>query len=384
LVKLLLALAILALPAAVLGSETAPPSDRSVELSSTASSFEADDDLMWGPSFRLSNHSALGLYADSMSYDIEILDPGVSPVPRHSRQRIPTATLVKSVSGGDEAQFQLNLIPVAEHARLEVHFYGHHSDGSQAAAQTTIEMLPGATSARSPSEFVVSSGKRVEYAHLAVISDSAAPAVLYIPGDRGDARLALRFANVLAARGYCVVTMSLPGVGLSEGSDDFMGPASVAAAARVLDQIRRMPGVDASRIAVWGVQSGATVAALLAAQQPGLRALVLESGCYDPLACFPWADSPRYVRTSEAGGDHRAEWRARAPALAVNKIRAPTLVVHGGKDAAAPAQQAHTFAAALKAQGTDVTEQTFETMAREISGAATRPALAFLERQFRP
>src|SRR5262249_36820435 len=136
-------------------------------------------------------------------------------------------------------------------------------DGTQATATLDATTEPGPLVRSLVSEFASAGGHRVEYVRLPAPGDSLAPAVLYLPGDDQTARTALHSMQIVQARGMHVVTMSLPGRGLSEGRSDPVGNA--AAVASVLDAMSHAPGVDAKRLAIWGVQGGAALAARVAA-----------------------------------------------------------------------------------------------------------------------
>ncbi|HTM57118.1 MAG TPA: dienelactone hydrolase family protein, partial [Candidatus Udaeobacter sp.] len=309
-----------------------------VQLRLETPTVQADNDFLWTLSFTVANTGPTGLYFDSLYCDVESLDPGVADAKRHTRLNLSgAARLIPTVSAGDVAHFAVRVPPPAEHAQLMFVYFAHRSDGSPAMTTLAATAEPGPASARTPSEFLAVGDRKIEYVSVKPESDSLAAGLLYIPADDQNARSALRSIQPLVRRGIHVVTLSLPGSGSSSG--DVSGAAAVAAASALIDQMKRMPGIDGSRLAIWGVQRGAAVAALAAADRHDLRAVICESGCYDPKAC-----------ASGVAG-------SRSPLAAVNQIHAPVLVLHGGADSVAPASQAHAFATALTAAGVTAREE---------------------------
>ena len=381
---LLLAAAIAALaPAAA--SAAAAPAPPGIELRLETGTIVADEDFLWPLRFVIVNHAASGLYSDSLLCEIESLDPGLPESARHSLVRLTGAVrLAATVGAEDSGHFELRMPPAAERAHLTFRYFGHRSDRTQVSSTLLASAEPGPVSQRMPSEFVTVNGQKIEYVRISAPGDTLAPALLYIVGDDQTARSVLRNSQPLATHGIHVVTMSLPGHGLSEGKDDAAGPAAVAAASRVLDEVRRMKGVDQARIAVWGVQRGATVAALVAAQRSDVRALILEAGCYDPWACARNADAGSRAGFLAAAGSDSVAWRARAPIAVASHLHVATLVLHGDQDRVAPEAQACGFVAALVAGGTDAREQRFASLGHDLHPASARPATEFLIRQFRP
>src|SRR5207247_416111 len=144
-------------------------------------------------------------------------------------------------------------------------------------------------------------------------------------------------------------------------SGDASGAVAVAAAAALIDQMKHLPGVDGSRLAIWGVQRGAAVAALAAADRHDLRAVICESGCYDAKACAALPGS-------------------RSALAAVNQIHASVLVLHGGADAVAPVSQAHAFATALTSAGVKAREEVLSAGGHDLHTGGMRMAMDFLTR----
>lgn len=119
-------------------------------------------------------------------------------------------------------------------------------------------------------------------------------------------------------------------------------------------------GVDASRIVLWGVSAGATLAALTGLRRGGVRGVVDWFGPADLLAM---ADHT----TGEAPDDTReARWLGAAPASVPDLARAaspvhqvhaaapPFHIAHGTADEHVPCAQSDALAAALRTAGADV------------------------------
>ena len=336
----------------------APAQDQGMSLALASPSVESDDDFLWLLSFTLTNSGSSGLYSDSLSCEIERLDPGLPEGARRSTLSLTSAIrLAATVSAGDNAVFEIRLPASADRAHLTFRYFGHRADGARLATTVIATAEPGPRARSLVSEFTSAGGQRVEYVLLAAPGDSLAPAVLYVPGDDETARTALAAMQVVRARGIAVVTMSLPGRGRSEGRAD--PAANAAAVAAVLDVMSRAPGVDAKALALWGVQGGAALAARVAARRHDLGALICESGCYDA-AC----------------GD--------ALEPAARSQHTPTLVLHGAGDSVASAAQAAAFAKALEAAGGSARIQTFPGIGHDLYGRSIRPATEFLLHRFRP
>jgi pimeloyl-ACP methyl ester carboxylesterase len=371
---------------AILAADKPPASvanPRDLIFRVSSSPLRGDDDFGWTLPFDVVNKSGVGLYTDSLICDADDLDLGVTGRDRHSRQTMwSAARMAGSLAAGDSVHFEVRMPPIAERARLVFHYYGQRADHTPVTAVANAEMVPGPASTRAPSEYAGAAGSRIEYAVLPVEGGAPAPILLVIPGEGEYARSILFDMSPLHVRGYQIVTMSLPGFGQSEGSADFMGPNSVAAAARVLDQLRRLPGADTSRIAVWGIREGATIAVQLAATHPEVKALILESGAYDPWACWRAGDSAWQKRMTAAAGSDSAAWRARSAMSVASKVRVSTLIVHGQSDTVAPPAQAHAFKAALVAAGADAREQMVPARGHDVGGGAYRAIGDFMKRVF--
>jgi acetyl esterase/lipase len=119
-------------------------------------------------------------------------------------------------------------------------------------------------------------------------------------------------------------------------------------------------GVDASRIVLWGVSAGATLAALTALQRTDVRGVVDWFGPADlfEMADHDMGDPPAETREARWLGAPAAELpdaaRAASPALQVHAGAPPFHISHGTADEHVPFAQSEALAAALRSAGADV------------------------------
>ena len=347
-----------------------------------------DQELQWWFRIYIVNPLSSGLYVDSMSCDVEDLDAGETRTARVQRLDLTgVVRIVPSVSEQDSGSFQFSAAATAEHARLTFRLHAHDSKGKPYAATGVTESLPSPVAANLPSRFFDSGGRRIEYLLVPALRASGpSPAILLVHGHGSHARRLIALAQALSDRRYCVMLVSQPGYGLSQGPADLMGPATVGALEKALDILERTPGVDSTRIAAWGMSRGATAVALLAERRPELRAVIAQSGIYDLWATYRGTKVAGFPETivREAGRDSAA-WRERSPIAACDRIRSPVLILHGEQDANVPVDQAHEFAAALERGGAPVETRFFWDEAHALPLAEVdRTALDFLERRLAP
>ncbi|MEO5616367.1 MAG: prolyl oligopeptidase family serine peptidase [Candidatus Eisenbacteria bacterium] len=310
----------------------------------------ASPELLWNFDLTLVNPTSTGLFADSLFCRIEDMGRGATHADRVRISSLPAiAQGFGALSAGDSVRYQHSVPATCETGTLSFELFCHRTDGSKVSIQSTkIQLTPGPVSAQHPSEFLTVGGRKVEVMVFPSRKEGLAPGLLFIHDEASHARLLMATGLQLSARGYTVLFASMPGYGLSEGSPDSAGPRTVAALGAALDRLKRVPGVDATRLAAWGVSRGASAVAKLAARRTDLAAVIAQSGFYEPLAA--------------------------------GKARAPTLVLHGGADAHAPADQARAFAAALEKSGTPVESRFLSGAGHTLSRSdAQRAAFAFLE-----
>lgn len=124
------------------------------------------------------------------------------------------------------------------------------------------------------------------------------PAAVISHGFRGNRTHGVPYATAFASEGYVAVIFDFCGGGPGNESSGSMDRMSVETERQdllcVLDYVRGLPEVDASRVALMGMSQGGYVSTMAACQRPAdVKALVLFYSAYalrdDALALFPEA-----------------------------------------------------------------------------------------------
>jgi pimeloyl-ACP methyl ester carboxylesterase len=105
-------------------------------------------------------------------------------------------------------------------------------------------------------------------------------AVVLVHGSLGDRSNLWPEARVLAAAGFGVLLIDLPGHGESAGSVDW-GAGGRSALAAAITALQAQPSVDPQRIGALGFSMGAMLVAQVAASDQRLRAVLLAGGFSD-------------------------------------------------------------------------------------------------------
>jgi acetyl esterase/lipase len=119
-------------------------------------------------------------------------------------------------------------------------------------------------------------------------------------------------------------------------------------------------GVDASRIVLWGVSAGATLAALTGLRRDDIRGVVDWFGPADmfAMAAHDMGDPADETREARWIGAPAVELpkaaRAASPALQVHAGAPPFHISHGTADEHVPFAQSEALAVALRAIGADL------------------------------
>ncbi|HEV2169458.1 MAG TPA: prolyl oligopeptidase family serine peptidase [Candidatus Binatus sp.] len=204
------------------------------------------------------------------------------------------------------------------------------------------------------------------------------PGLLVLNGGESSVDRCVQMSQKIAAMGIQVACVSIPGYGNSSGPSRFVGQPSVIASKRALDLLAERTDVDASRLAVWGLGHGALAAGLLMDYDSRPRALILESGCYDPLSLWPHA--PLRTKLSilrEVWPSRRILNERSVMAHLPAKLDLSVLIMHGQQDNRMPVGQAVDLANALRARGARV--ETYFPQASHDLGKRVEPELrAFL------
>lgn len=145
----------------------------------------------------------------------------------------------------------------------------------------------------------------------------------------GKELVTLHYLHRFVSEGIMTVAISAPGFGLSGGQRDFSGPYSQKAVLAVIDHFKQQPYVNPTRIGVYGMCIGATLASMVCANCQEISIQILESGCYDlvtGLGSIP--DSNQMGEISH----HEKALIERSALYHAEKLKASTLIVHGSQD----------------------------------------------------
>ncbi len=173
-----------------------------------------------------------------------------------------------------------------------------------------------------------------------------APAVLHVHGNAGNVSQHLDFCRFLADEGFAVLLFDYRSYGRSDP-----GPLRrrrlVSDAHAALDALLARPGIDPTRIAVYGNSLGAVVGLALAAERPEVRAVV---------------SAAAFSRWQRIAADHtgllgRALIRhgLDAEVSAATLGNRQLLVIHGAADEIVPAYHAERIADSARAARVPVT-----------------------------
>jgi dipeptidyl aminopeptidase/acylaminoacyl peptidase len=174
------------------------------------------------------------------------------------------------------------------------------------------------------------------------------PAVAMLPGLDSTKEELRTTEETFLERGLATFSVDGPGQGEAEYDLPIRGDWSAPGAA-ILDALAAEPGVDGSRLAVWGVSLGGYYAPRVAAAGR-VRACVALAGPYDFGEC--WDGLPELTRRTfqvRSGAGSEEEARRIASTLSLHgsagAISAPLLIVFGRRDRLIPWRHAERLAA---------------------------------------
>ncbi len=214
-------------------------------------------------------------------------------------------------------------------------------------------------------EFTVSDGTVV---HGWLLRDPARtgplPLLLDIHGGphnawNGTADAVHVYHQQLAARGWAVLLLNPRGSdGYGEafftGAVGAWGLADAKDFLEPLDDLVAEGVADGRRLAVSGYSYGGYMTCYLTSRDDRFAAAVAGGVVSDPVSMAGTSDAGHFLGVAELGAlpsENRAHYAALSPLAQVEKVRTPTLVVHGADDDRCPAGQAEQWFTALREQG---------------------------------
>jgi len=182
------------------------------------------------------------------------------------------------------------------------------------------------------------------------------PGILIAPGRNREVD-ADWIANPIAQAGYLVVSMDYRGkndVYLKTDTQDIMGGITF---------LSGLSGVNPEKIGVFGRSRGAMSALITAAQDPRIKAAVVQGLTADRIRSVKglreYAPSRYKLVLSFIGGtpeEMPEHYKAISPITYADKIKIPVLIVTGSSDLYAPMDHALWMLDALKAGGNNVSK----------------------------
>jgi dipeptidyl aminopeptidase/acylaminoacyl peptidase len=144
---------------------------------------------------------------------------------------------------------------------------------------------------------------------------------------------------------YAGLAVSLPGYGETEVRPGTDPKITLNVVLDAVSLIKNLPWIDSKRFYLYGFSRGAFFTSLLANRIEGIQGIVLHSGAYD-LNRF-YKETPWVRSMLNPSGEENPKLVSILPE--VSTWNAPTLVLHGGKDALVSVQQANLLRDSLEA-----------------------------------
>jgi dipeptidyl aminopeptidase/acylaminoacyl peptidase len=143
---------------------------------------------------------------------------------------------------------------------------------------------------------------------------------------------------------YAGLAVSLPGYGATEVPPGLDPKITLNVVLDAVSLVKKLPWIDSKRVYLYGFSRGAFFAALLANRLAGIEGMVLHSGAYD-LNRF-YQDTLWFRSLLNPSGEQNPKLISILPE--VTTWHAPTLVLHGEKDALVSVQQANLLRDSLE------------------------------------
>jgi dipeptidyl aminopeptidase/acylaminoacyl peptidase len=144
---------------------------------------------------------------------------------------------------------------------------------------------------------------------------------------------------------YAGLAVSLPGYGATKVPAGTDPNITLSVVLDAVSLVKNLPWIDSKRFYLYGYSRGAFFASLLANRLEGIEGIVLQSGAYD-LKRF-YQEAPWFRSMLNPNGEENPKLISILPQ--VSTWRAPTLLLHGGKDSLVSVQQAHLLRDSLEA-----------------------------------
>jgi dienelactone hydrolase len=177
------------------------------------------------------------------------------------------------------------------------------------------------------------------YLHLpnAALAGGPLPCVIMVNGADSVKEEYHNWARQFTRRGLAALTMDGPGQGELVGVLPMRPDAWEEPIGAAVDALAASGAVDAERVGVWGSSMGGFLALRAAAFEPRVRAAVSSGGFYDLRDYRYWPVSTQLNVMEDLMVESLSEARAYLEercslAGAIERIRAPYLVIHGARD----------------------------------------------------
>ncbi len=189
------------------------------------------------------------------------------------------------------------------------------------------------------------------------VSKQPSPAVVVLHGwapyGSTGAALVAAFAARFQQAGFVSLALSLRGWPETGGEDD-CGLKQPSDVVKAVHWLASRPDVDARRVVLIGYSQGGQVALLANALAAPVRAVVALAAPSDLAAWQKTTSVPGIVDYVRDVCGRGAGLKPRSPLHAVNRMKAPVLLLHGEHDTRVPASHSWRLSAALKDAGVNV------------------------------
>lgn len=319
----------------------------------TPDTLRADADGTWNLWIEVANESGtLGVYADSLSVRFHNDDPDRSPKPAQGGYELDAlGRMIPPAGAGERNGITYSAPATFDRGTLVFRFVGHDNDHSY-VLESSVRVVGSAFSESHPPVMLQVGTQRTDMVVLPA-REASGPTrtLLFVPPAGVPARSLMRWGAGVAARGWNVGVVSLPGAGRSTGESDGAGPASVGLVGAAVRELARTTGVDPARIVLWGEREGGTTALLAADSKLPVQGVVAVDAWLDPWAAYRTLDDAGQRAFRASAGADSAAWKARSPIAVAARPTVPVLLVQSGEASPADTGPAAAYEAARRAKG---------------------------------